>query len=240
MEARLPAQDGAMRRAVVLLPGLDGTGSLLAGFATALAPHYDVEIVSYPPHDALSYEELAAYVRARLPQRDFLLVGESFSGPIALRLAAEEPPFLRAVILGASFARFDLPLKWWIAMASGLVPPRLMPPFVLDAMLMGGRASPDMKRLLAESLRAVSPQVLANRVRAALAVDLPRSGIVIRKPLLYLRAGADRLMPVGSAEVVAALAPQMQLAEIPAPHFLFQVEPECCARAIVTFDASID
>lgn len=57
-------------------------------------------IVSYPPDQSLGYRDLAHLVRSRLPKDEpFILLAESFSGPIALALAADPPPQLKALIL---------------------------------------------------------------------------------------------------------------------------------------------
>jgi len=52
---------------LVLLPGLDGTGKLFAGFAEVLRPNFPSLIVSYPTDQALGYDELEARVLAALP-----------------------------------------------------------------------------------------------------------------------------------------------------------------------------
>jgi pimeloyl-[acyl-carrier protein] methyl ester esterase len=75
--------------ALVLLPGMDGTGALRSEFVTALAPAIQSIVVSYPAERALGYIELEAVVRSKLPSdRSYVLLGESFSGPIAIAIAA--------------------------------------------------------------------------------------------------------------------------------------------------------
>ena len=69
---------------IVLLPGLDGTGELFKPFIDSLPPGIEPILVSYPPKEKLGYGELSDYVMSRLPKdEEYLLVGESFSGPIA-------------------------------------------------------------------------------------------------------------------------------------------------------------
>ena len=70
--------------ALVLLPGLNGTGILFESLQTALGQSLDVRVVRYP--------QLQGHARKSLPtDRPFVLLGESLSGPIAIRLAAERP-----------------------------------------------------------------------------------------------------------------------------------------------------
>src|SRR3979490_2643495 len=100
--------------AVVLLPGLDGTGKLFAEFAQHLRPSVDPIIVPYPKDQVLGYDELEALVLASLlSNRLFVLLGESFSGPIAIRIAARAPAGLVAVILCGTFAKNPFPWLWW-------------------------------------------------------------------------------------------------------------------------------
>src|SRR5271168_1230847 len=85
---------------VVLLPGLDGTGKLCGEFAEILGSSAASLILAYPADQPLGYDELEALVFAALPRhRPFLLLAESFAGPIAIRIAAQSPPGLLGVIL---------------------------------------------------------------------------------------------------------------------------------------------
>ena len=72
---------------LVLLPGMDGTGDLFAAFLSAPGCDLDVKVVSYPTDVALGYADLEAFARAALPtDRPFVILGESFSGPIAISI----------------------------------------------------------------------------------------------------------------------------------------------------------
>ena len=82
---------------LVLLPGLDGTGKLFSEILKALEGRVATLIVDYPKDVSLGYDELEVLkVRcAALPDdRPFVLLGESFSGPLAIRIAAHPPPGL--------------------------------------------------------------------------------------------------------------------------------------------------
>jgi len=75
------------------MPGLDGTGALFENFATAAPDAMAPVVASYPPDEAMSYEQLAPIATAMLPTGGrCILVAESFSGPLALRVAAGAPP----------------------------------------------------------------------------------------------------------------------------------------------------
>jgi pimeloyl-ACP methyl ester carboxylesterase len=90
---------------LILMPGMDGTGELFAPLLHALGNSIESSVLRYPTAEPLGYSELLSRVRVELPKSDsFVLLGESFSGPLALMVAAEAPTGLRGVILCASFA----------------------------------------------------------------------------------------------------------------------------------------
>ena len=153
---------------LVLLPGLDGTGVLFRPLLGALPPSLPVTVVIYPPDQPLDYEALLPLVMAALPVASpFVLLGESFSGPLALRAAACRPAGLVGVVLSASFYRSPHPyLPSWIR---GLVRPallRIVPRFSQVKALLGGYSTEGIRLLVREALAQVTPEVFACRLRA--------------------------------------------------------------------------
>jgi len=109
---------------LILMPGMDGTGQLFAPFLDALGDSMESCVLRYPTDEPLGYSELLPRIRTELPQSgSFVLLGESFSGPLTVMLAAEEPAGLRGVILCASFA--TNPIRWIPRFARTLVRPAL-------------------------------------------------------------------------------------------------------------------
>ncbi len=83
-------------RTLVLLPGLDGTGRLFTPLRRLLEPNFRTVVISYPadcPHD---YDGLSTKVVRELPKTPHVIVAESFSGPVALKVAACNPQGLLA------------------------------------------------------------------------------------------------------------------------------------------------
>jgi pimeloyl-ACP methyl ester carboxylesterase len=249
MSCNFLKNDGALPHctAAVILPGLDGTGLLLTGLKDALSPNFDVQVIAYPASEPLSYDQLLEFVEQRLPARHFILIGESFSGPLALRISERNPPGMQGLVLGASFARLGASSlrKAALKLAHLTITPfagtrfaRAMAPQLLSALLLGRWATPEWRSRLGETLALVVPQVLTARAGEALTVDLVKFGVRPAHPVLYLRASADRLIPRSAADDVARLSPATKIKDIEAPHFLFQVAPEICAQAIKDFALS--
>ena len=88
---------------------MDGTGYLFEPFIAALGSEFQIVRVAYPNADALGYSELEAIARAALPAGPYVLLGESFSGPIAISLAASAPDQLKGLVLCCTFARNPRP-----------------------------------------------------------------------------------------------------------------------------------
>ena len=97
---------------VIVLPGLDGTGRLLAEFAEAICKTHDVTVIAYP-EDMTSYERIVDWLLPCLPPEEYVIVAESFSGPAATRIALERPAHLRGVVFVATFLRAPVRLPIW-------------------------------------------------------------------------------------------------------------------------------
>jgi pimeloyl-ACP methyl ester carboxylesterase len=225
--------------ALVLLPGLDGTGLLFKDFVASLGSDIEVIVATYPPDIALDYSELESVARAFMPHdRPYFVLAESFSGPLAISIAASSPPGLLGLILCCSFVRNPLPLLGILRPALDVVPVAALPMAVLSFLVLGRFATPLLREELAKSLALVAPAVLRARVRAVLSANVSLSLSRINVPLLYLRASEDRLVPGASSEIIVSLAPHTKVVDFPAPHFLLQVLPSAAASAVAEFVAA--
>jgi pimeloyl-ACP methyl ester carboxylesterase len=220
---------------LVLLPGLDGTGDLFAPFVSALKG-VTTRVVSYPPDLPMTYAEHEGFVRDQLPRdQDYVLLAESFSGPVGISIAAIAPPRLRGLVLCCTFAANPLPIFGRLATVFSKLPAMRMPAALAAPWLYSGRATPELRRAHAAAMARVSPKVLRARVAAVLGVDYQPLLKNIEVPMLYLRAKGDRLIPAAASRAILELRPDVKLAEFEAPHFLLQTEPQACARAVETF-----
>lgn len=222
--------------ALVLLPGMDGTGKLFGRFIEALGPEVKAVVVSYPSDQALDYSQLEAIARARLPTgQPFVLVGESFSGPIAVSIAASAPSGLRGLVLCCSFVKNPRPALGLVRALTGILPVGAVPTGILSFTLLGRFSTPLIRRALKQSLARVSSKALRARIRAALGVNVASLLTRVRVPVLYLRATEDRVVPRAASRLVSQLLPEAKVIELEAPHFLLQAAPVEAARHIGSF-----
>lgn len=222
---------------MILLPGMDGTGKLFDPLLETLPPNFEPRIVAYPNEPVKSYDELLPQVQRELPSgAPFLIVAESFSGPLAIKLAAIQPANLEALILCATFAENPLPALNWIHSFVSPLFFRLPPPRILIRYLLTGTNS--SKALVEELLaiaRSIKPEVIASRIRLVLTVNETDALKSCRIPILYLRATRDRLVGRRCANKILRLNPLAKSVEIDAPHLLLQTEPEKVIAAITEF-----
>ena len=211
---------------------MDGSGEFFAGFAAALSPELEPIVVSYPESE-IGYGELAAHARKALPRRPFLLVGESFSGPVAISLAASAPPGLLGVVLVCSFARSPLP---WLSRLLPFAPPVWrMPESIAARLLLGRFSTPEYRRLLASAIKRVPPAVWRARLRAVREVDVTAQLARIRVPILYFRASWDRVVPRAASDWVLRHAKDATPVDLEGPHFLLQARPREAAAQVKKF-----
>jgi pimeloyl-ACP methyl ester carboxylesterase len=210
---------------------MDGTGSLFADFIESLPAGIRPVVVSYPTDQPLGYRELGALVLQRLPREPFILLAESFSGPVAVVVAASAPADLRGLILVGSFARKPMPVPTLVAQ----VPLWRVPTRVAAAALLGRWSSRDLRSSLAAAITRVSPTVWRARLRSALSVDVVARLTEITMPVLYLRGKSDRVVPRSAWKVIKDALPSARLVELDGPHFLLQANPEESAALVTDF-----
>jgi pimeloyl-ACP methyl ester carboxylesterase len=225
---------------VVMLPGLHGTCELMQDFARELAPDLEPQAIDYPRDRVLDHAALAKLVRPQLPTgRPFVLLGESFSGPVALELAAHRPHGLRGVVLSTSFAVNPRPGLARFASMARAFPPHAMPLAIFEFWLLGRWATPKLRRDFAQVLDAVDGNVLAERLVACLGVDVRDTLPKIPVPLLYLRGRKDRLVPPAAGKLVVDGVKEGRIVDLDAPHCLLQAIPAQAAQQVKDFVAAL-
>lgn len=228
---------------VVLLPGLDGTGALHHRFVAALKNAganqvLTCDVLSYPPNLS-AYDDLQGWIMAKLPTEPFMLIAESFSGPLAIRLANTGLPHLKALAFVASFACTPRPAPRFAASALTVLPVASRPVCqIMQPVIMGRWASRAFTAQLWHALKAVPAKTISARLKQVLAEDAREPLARIAKPMIYLQARQDRLVPRAAAAPFAEAGATVE--EIDGPHFLLQAQPAAAARHIFKFVSVID
>jgi pimeloyl-[acyl-carrier protein] methyl ester esterase len=221
---------------LIILPGLDGTGTRLAPFQREMQRAVPTRIIGYPPDRPLGYAELESLVRESLPQTEpYVLLAESFSGPIAIRLAANPPTGLAGLILCGTFAKNPFPWLRSVRALAVRIPFKSLPRWLRAPLLWG---SGDPRQAPSRTERASAPvakAVIRRRLHEVLTVDVTACLADISLPILILGATRDRIVPRSAARLLAQRTRHGELAEIDGPHLLLQSRPAETAAAVLRF-----
>lgn len=214
---------------------MHGTGDLFQPFIEALRGRFPTKTVAYPRAGPQTYEHLETLVVAALPKEGCVVVlGESFSGPIAVRLAAARPHRVAGVVLCCTFLRNPRPQLRWLGPFLSL--PLPVPPLsMLNPFLLGRHATHSLSQMLRQALSHISPVVLRARLKAVLTVDVRAQALTITVPVLYLRATDDRLVTHAAAIEAGQTLADMAVQSFAAPHCLLQTISEKAADAVAEF-----
>jgi pimeloyl-[acyl-carrier protein] methyl ester esterase len=224
--------NASSRLPIVLLPGMDGTGELLDALGGRLSRSRLVHIVSYPPSEPLGYAELTAFATARLPEGRFAILGESFSGPIAIGIAATVPR-TAGLILASSFARHPLPSL--LAPLTRLLDLRRVPSRIIEAALLGAWGAPGLRARLRELLERLPRETVQARAAEALRIDMRNVLRRVPCPAMCLHGRFDRVTGKRCVRQIVRARPQCQVRWLDAPHMLLQTHPDEAAGAIDEF-----
>lgn len=227
--------------AIILLPGLDGTGELFQPFVKCLPERVKPIVISYPRCECKTYEELKELVVPSIPMDiPFFILGESFSGPLSVMIAHERPEGLLGLILCATFISnpfFLLPS--WMRFLSVSPLFRLWPALINIRVALAGDAFRPTADLALKAIRSVNPKVIAHRVKSILTVNVEKELGRCTFPTLYLMGERDTLINKRNYRRIKAVKNDIKLETINTQHFILQLEPERSSELIEEFMGSV-
>lgn len=218
---------------VILLPGLDGTGALFKPFMEALPNDVETLLISYPPHLKLNYKELVEFVFSHLPKENFILVGESFSGPVAYQLALRKPENLKLLIFVATFLVNPQPFLLSLArlLPGSYILSRPIPNFIVKRFLFGKGANKQIIGLFEQNIKQVSAGVLSFRLQEI--AKLGKSHQPCEIKATYIQATDDKLVPKKCVQSFKNMFNNINIYQVEGPHFILQTQPLACAKIVV-------
>ncbi len=217
-------------KTLVLMPGLDGTGRLFEPVIPLLKEHFRISVVTYPDLD--SFNDYINCARSQLPpEPGYSILAESFSGPVALALMAQQGDQIGPSVLTATFSRSPLQALTRLA---GIIPSQMfsigtLNEYCLDVFAYSSGDDTDTKPLAVDVTEQLDGALLKHRIQVLSRIDVTTMLADVQVPLLYLRATRDRVVSEGHAELLQNSLPNMRRVDIDAPHLLLQTRPrECC------------
>ncbi len=224
---------------LILFPGMDGTDVLLGPLRRNLGSACESEVVSYPQRGATSYEDLLPIalrtVDAVPTGVDVALLGWSFGGPLAMRVAALRNERVSHLVLASTFVRPPLP---WLRRAR----PLLVGPVVGGVrflrrlpLWMSRPPSDPLRRDKAVLWQTVPANALARRARAVATVDASDALSRCRQRVLCLASQSDPVTPQRCVDEILRIAHDAELVTLRGGHFALYSDAAAAAAAITRF-----
>jgi pimeloyl-ACP methyl ester carboxylesterase len=226
------------RRHLVLLPGLDGSGSLFGPLLAALPEELTPVVVSYPRDKVLYYEQLMPYIREVMPWGEpYVLLAESFSGPLAIKFAAEQPENIDAIVLcSAFFSKISAPSGSWTTFFTNQKWfENATPDSAIKQLVAGGVCEPAMLAGIKSAIKAVPPEVLSHRVKLMFETNLTTALPEVRSPILCLAGTQDKLGAAQAMQEVLKVKPDSGYVTFETSHLILQTKPREAIEAILNF-----
>lgn len=219
------------------MPGLHGNALLFSPLLAELNSE-NVECVEFPNNILQSYESLFQWLLKNFDwKQPRILIAESFSGPLALQLAAKFPETIKGVVLAASFCASPtnpslalLPIRPLMA----IKPPKK----ALRHFLIGEEATLDEVKNLRSIVSNIPAKVLSQRIRAILSLEASDCPAIRHTPLLILQAQDDNMVPWESQNQLRLHYEHAKTHWLDSPHLILQHSPEECAMLIKNFTNS--
>lgn len=218
---------------IILLPGLDGTGQLLQWFTPCLEG-LNFQVEALPGGTLQDYPSLAETLRKCLPDEPLVLLAESFSCPLALKLA-HTCPQVRGVIFVAGFLTSpgQKAIKWGTRL---LLNQRLKNPLVRWAGRrwgFNGQVSTEVSDAIFDHLLNLDKTPLLARLQTL--AQLQASGEKIHQPCLYIQPRQDRMVTNNNLADFARACSNLRVAPLDSSHFVLQTHPQQVAQLVRDF-----
>lgn len=243
----------ASRVPVVFLQGIGGAARLwepqTESFSAVGYEPVALDLPGYgarPPVDDMTFEMLAADVEAAIDARKLdrpVIVGHSLGGMIAQTCLRRRPDGYRAAILSGTSPAFGNPdgdfQKKFVADRLGpLDAGKTMADMAgeIAAQIMGPVADPARRRLLLETMTAISPRTYRAAVKCLVSFDERANLAAIKVPVLCLVGALDRNAPPSVMERMAGKIPGARYVCLPGLGHMPNLEdPQAYDAAIFDF-----
>jgi len=206
-------------RAVVLVPGMNGTGELFYRQVPRLEQSYRVATYALRD-DADSFEVLAADLARTIDvvaptDRRAIVVGESFGGAVALTFALMRPERVEALVILNSFPYFSPQFRLRLAIGGLSLMPwgamRLVRHLTAFRLHSPHTHRAEVKAFIRLTAHAARDGYI-NRLKLLRQFDLRDRLHEIRSPTLFLAAELDHLVPaVAQARYMADRVPLSEM-----------------------------
>ena len=226
-----------LRPTLVLLPGFDGSGRLFSPLCKELSESVNTIVLSYPSDRVMTYSDLCHYLKDELPNSPYVILGESFGGPLALMLSKYADENLKGIILCVSFVK-NPQVLFTKFIRPFLKPKHLQketPAWHIKTMLTNGVSDIKLIKNIQAATRELTREVYFYRLREIASMDVTNILEQCEIPILYLRAKNDRLVYESSMKWIQEKGQNVTVEYFDAPHMLLQTQSKQAAQSIKKF-----
>lgn len=226
--------------AIVLVPGMDGTGRLFYRQTPLLAQSFRVATYALRD-DATAMEtlvdDLCAVIDTISPTRRAIVVGESFGGALSLSLALARPERIDALVILNSFPHFDPQFRLRLAIRGlGVLPWGAMPlvrRLTASRMHSAHTHRDEISRFM-ELTKTSTKTGYIGRLKLLQQYDVRNRLQELRCPTMFLAAEQDHLVPsVEQARFMAARVPGSVVRVLHGHGHICLIAPEIDLASIV-------
>ena len=207
-----------------------------------LAGRFSTHVVEYPSDKPVGRSELTQAVREQLPDTgQYWMLGESFGGPLAIELAAQDrQQQCQGLILSATFVKNPHPVLSTLYPVVQRMPitPTIRSQIVRA--VLGRYRTEDLERLLESATRQIQDQVFHARIRQVIETDASAAMREVHRrgiPVLNMTARNDWVVPSKASQQIDTICPTCERRSFDAPHVLLQAAASEAASAITDFIA---
>src|SRR5262245_53007918 len=228
--------------ALVLVPGMDGTGQLFYRQTPSLSESFRTATYALRSNartmDTL-VDDLACVIDTVAPEtRRAVVVGESFGGALAMSFALARPEQVSALVVLNSFPHFAPQFRLRLARYGLALLPWGAMPLIRRATafrLHSAHTHRDEIRRFMELTAAASRDGYLNRLQLLMSYDVRHRLHGLRPPALFLAAEHDHLVPsVQQAQLMVSLAPRATLRVLQGHGHICLIAPDIDLAEIVT------
>ena len=234
--------------AIVLVPGMDGTGELFYRQVPLLQKSYAVATYALrddaPTMDVLTDDLKQVIERAAPLEKRAIVMGESFGGTVALSTALRYPDHVSGLVILNSFPHFDPQFRLRLAIAGVSLIPWGAMGLVRHAtsfFMHSPHTHRDELRKFLE-LTALTTRVgYRNRLRILRSYDVRQRLPEIRCPALFLASERDHLVPsVAQARFMAERMNSATVRVLPGHGHICLIAPDLDISCILAEWKSIE
>lgn len=221
---------------LVVLPSFTGKPLGLEGFLNALGDQA-YQLLDLPDSGPQDVDNLVAGLISKLPSEPIILLAESFSCPVAFRLAARSASII-GVIAVNGFLSLSNQAKYPLVKFRDL-PNKiggLWQNYRLEKTLFAGVNS-EFKKTLNQAISEMPIQLYRDRCAAMSALPLatPLGDSSIHQPCLVIQGTQDILIDHNLLNDLATKARDIRVVSLAEGHFILQSAPEKAAQVVKSF-----